>query len=174
MAPSPAQKRGIRHVSGILDGLVLSSMPFHPLRTLPPPILDSSEVIDTVQGHCEGSKIRLHCYTAPPSAPKRGIRHVIGILDILVLSSMPFHPLRTLPPPILILLRSSTQCKGTARSHLYTAPPPAPTHGIRHVSGILDGLYCHPCHFTHSELFPHPSWIVLRSFTQCNGTVRAL
>ena len=42
-----------------------------------------------------------HRYTAPPPAPKREIRHVIGILDGLVLSSMPFHPLRTLPPPIL-------------------------------------------------------------------------
>jgi len=28
---------------------------------------------------------------APPQAPKRGIRHVIGILDGLVLSSMPFR-----------------------------------------------------------------------------------
>jgi len=47
-APHPAPKREIRHVIGILDGLVLSSMPFHPLRTLPPTFLNSTEVIHTV------------------------------------------------------------------------------------------------------------------------------
>jgi hypothetical protein len=40
--------------------------------------------------------------------------------------------------------------------------------------GSRSALHCHPCHFTHSELFPHPSWIVLRSSTQCMETVRAL
>ena len=34
-APPPAPKRGIRHVIEISVGLVLLSMPFHPLRPLP-------------------------------------------------------------------------------------------------------------------------------------------
>ena len=100
-APTPAPKRGIRHVSGISVGLVLSSMPFHPLRTLPPSILDSTEVIHTVYGNCKGNLTRLHRNTAPPPALKCGISHVSGILNGLVLSYMPFHPFRTLPPPIL-------------------------------------------------------------------------
>ena len=70
IAPPPAQKRGIRHVVEISVGLVLSSMPFpHPLRPLPSPILDSTEVIHTVYGHCKCTVTRLHHYTAPSPAP---------------------------------------------------------------------------------------------------------
>jgi hypothetical protein len=54
----------------------------------------------------------------------------------------------------------------------YIARPPVPKRGIWHVIGILYILVLSSTPFHPPELFPHPSWIVLRSFTQCKGIVR--
>ena len=54
----------------------------------------------------------------------------------------------------------------------YIARPPVPKRGIWHVIGILYVLVLSSTPFHPPELFPHPSWIVLRSFTQCKGIVR--
>jgi hypothetical protein len=140
-APPPAPKCGNLHVSGIYVGSELSSMSFHPLRTLIPPILDSTEVIhmDYLQWKC--TRTRCHGHTAPPLAPKCGNWHGSGIYVGSELSSMSFHPLRTLIPPILDITEviymgymlwecTQTRCRG------HTAPPLAPKLGNRHGSGM--------------------------------------
>ena len=62
----PPKNRGLWLESWILDGSVLSSMSFHPLRTLPPPIWYTTEVIHTGGMQCKCTWTRSHRSMAPP------------------------------------------------------------------------------------------------------------
>jgi hypothetical protein len=146
-APPQAPKRGSRHISRILDGYVVSSMLFSILKTISPPILDSTEVIQTGFMLCRDTRTRSHSYKAPPQAPKCGSRHISRILDGYVVSSMSFRILKTISPPILdsteVIHTGFMLCRDTrTRSHSYKAPPLAPKRGSRHRSWILDGFTC--------------------------------
>jgi hypothetical protein len=144
MAPPPlAPKRGSRHISRILDGYVVSSMIFSVLKTSSPPILDSTEVIQTGCMVWRDTRTRSHSYKAPPQAPKRGSRHISRILDGYIVSSMLFSVLKTISPPILdsteVIQTGFMLCRDTrTRSPSYKAPPQAPKRGSRHISRILD------------------------------------
>jgi hypothetical protein len=146
-APPLAPKRGSRHISRILDGYVVSSMSFSVLKTISPPILDSTEVIHTGFMLCRDTRTRSHSYKAPPQAPKRGSRHISRILDGYIVSSMSFSVLKTISPPILdsteVIQTGFMLCRDTrTRSHSYKAPPQAPKRGSRHICRILDGFTC--------------------------------
>ena len=116
-------------------------MLFSVLKTISPPILDSTEVIQTGFMLCRDTRTRSHSYKAQPQAPKRGSRHISRILDGYVVSSMSFSILKTISLPILnstevihtgfMLWRDTWTC-----SHSYKAPPQAPKRGIIR---ILDG-----------------------------------
>ena len=80
-ATPQALKRGSRHISRISDGYVVSSMSFSMLKTISPPIFDSTEVIHIVCMLCRDTWTRSRSYQAPPQAPKRGSRHVSRISD---------------------------------------------------------------------------------------------
>ena len=68
--------------------------------------------------YCKGTVTCLHRYIAPPPVPKRAIWYVIGILDILVLSSMPFHfPVRGSDRIWYYLHTYTTQYYGLRRNY---------------------------------------------------------
>jgi hypothetical protein len=122
----------------------VSSMLFSVLKTISPPILDSTEVIQTGFMLCRDTRTRSHSYKAHPQAPKRGRRHISRILDGYVVSSMSFSILKTISPPILdgaeVIHTGFMLCRDTrTRSHSYKAQPQAPKRGSRHISRILDG-----------------------------------
>ncbi len=103
-------------------------MLFSVLKTISPPILDSTEVIQTGFMLCRDTRTRSHSYKASPEAPKRGIRHISRILDGYVVSSMLFGVLKTFFPPILdsteVIQTGFMLCRDTrTRSHSYKAPP---------------------------------------------------
>jgi hypothetical protein len=143
-ATPQALKRGSRHISRISDGYVVSSMSFSMLKTISPPIFDSTEVIHIVCMLCRDTRTCSRSYKATPQALKRGSRHVSRISDGYLVSSMSFSVLKTISPPIFdsteVIHMVCMLCRDTrTRSHSYKATPQALKHGSRNASRISDG-----------------------------------
>ena len=146
-ATPQAPKRGSRHASQISDGYVVSSMSFSVLKTISPPIFDSTEVIHMVCMLCRDTRTRSHSYKATPQALKHGSRHASRISDGYVVSSMSFSVLKTISPLISdsteVIHRGCMLCRDTrTRSRSYKATPQAPKRGSRHICWILAGFTC--------------------------------
>ena len=105
----------------------MSSMLFSVLKTISPPILDSTELIHTGCMVCRDTRTRSRSYKAPPpQAPKRGNRHITRILDGYKVSSLSYSILKTISPPILdsteVIHTGFMLCRDTwTHSHSYKA-----------------------------------------------------